>query len=78
MAKSGSLNTTNLLTLISVGVLVGTEFLGVAAAAGWAIAGYFQLGDLIAKILMVAFGLVGLYALFQFMKRAVSLEPVRG
>jgi len=27
---------------------------------------------------MAAFGLVSLYALFEFMKRAISLEPVRG
>lgn len=78
MAKSGSIKIKNLLTLISVGVLVGTEFIGVAIAAGWAIAGLFQLGNTIALVLMIAFGLVSLYALFEFMKRAISLEPVRG
>jgi uncharacterized membrane protein len=78
MAKTGRINTKNLLTLISVGILVGTEFIGVAIAAGWALAGLFQLGNTIALVLMVAFGLVSLYALFEFMKRAVSLEPVRG
>ena len=78
MAKSGSFKIKNLLTLISVGVLVGTEFIGVAIAAGWAIAGLFQLGNTIALMLMIAFGLVSLYALFEFMKRAISLEPIRG
>ena len=78
MAKSRQINVKNLLTLISVGILVGTEFLGVAIAAGWAIAGLFQLGNNIALVLMVAFGMVSLYALFEFMKRAISLEPVRG
>ncbi len=78
MAKSGSFKIKNLLTLISVGVLVGTEFIGVAIAAGWAIAGLFQLGNTIALVLMIAFGLVSLYALFEFMKRAISLETIRG
>jgi hypothetical protein len=78
MAKSGPIKFRNLLTLVSVGILVGTEFIGVAIAAGWAIAGLFQLGNTIALVLMVAFGLVSLYALFEFMKRAISLEPVRG
>jgi len=78
MAKSGPIKFKNLLTLVSVGILVGTEFIGVAIAAGWAIAGLFQLGNTIALVLMVAFGLVSLYALFEFMKRAISLEPVRG
>ena len=78
MAQSGPIKLKNLLTLISVGVLVGTEFIGVAIAAGWAIAGLFLLGNTIALVLMVAFGFVSLYALFEFMKRAVSLEPIRG
>jgi hypothetical protein len=78
MAKSGQINMKNLVTLISVGVLVGTEFIGVAIAAGWAIAGLFQLGNTIALVLMMAFGAVSLYALYEFMKRAVSLEPIRG
>jgi len=78
MAKAGSINTKNLITLISVGILVGTEFIGAAIAAGWALAGLLQLGNTIALVFMVAFGLVSLYALFEFMKRAVSLEPIRG
>jgi len=78
MTKSGPIKFKNLLTLVSVGILVGTEFIGVAIAAGWAIAGLFQLGNTIALVLMAAFGLVSLYALFEFMKRAISLEPVRG
>jgi hypothetical protein len=78
MAKSGQINLKNLVTLVSVGVLVGTEFLGVALAAGWAIAGLFQLGNTIALVLMAAFGLISLYALFEFMKRAILLVPIRG
>ena len=78
MAKSGRLNTKNLLTLISVGILVGTEFLGVAVAAGWALAGLFGLSQTFEAVLMTAFGAIGLYCLILFMKKAVTVEPVRG
>ena len=78
MAKSGSLNTKNLFTLISVGILVGTEFLGVAVAAGWAISGLFGLDRTLEAVLMTAFGAIGLYCLILFMKKAVTVEPVRG
>jgi hypothetical protein len=77
MAKAGRIHLKNLVTLVSVGILVGTEFIGVAIAAGWALAGLFQLGSTIATILMTAFGAVAVYALFEFMKRAITLEPVR-
>ena len=47
MHAKGSINWINVLTIVSVAVLVGTEFVGAAGAAGWAIGGLFQLGDLI-------------------------------
>jgi hypothetical protein len=47
-----SLNLKNLTTVIAVGILVGTEVFAVALAAGWAIAGLFELGDTVALILM--------------------------
>jgi hypothetical protein len=73
----GDINTANLLTLISVGILVGTEIFGVALAAGWAIAGLFDLGQTIGYVLMAVFGVVGAYALFRFMRRAATFEPLR-
>ncbi len=78
MAKRGTLNVKNLLTLISVGILVGTEFLGVAVAAGWALAGYFGLSQTFEAVLMTAFGAIGVWAIVAFMRRAVTLEPIRG
>lgn len=77
MAKSGSVNIKNLITLVSVGILVGTEFLGVAIAAGWALAGLFGLGKTFETVLMTGFGAIGLYALILFMKKATSIEPIR-
>ncbi len=70
-------NTTNLVTVISLAILVGTEVLGVALAAGWAIAGLFQLGAAVSYALMLLFSLLGLYALARFMRRAVEIEPIR-
>ena len=77
MAKGG-VNFKNLLTLVSVAILVGVEFLGVAVAAGWALAGLFGLSQTLETVLMTAFGALGVYALFVFMRRAVTVEPVRG
>ena len=34
---------------MSVAVLVGTELVGAGAAAGWAIGGLFQLGELVTQ-----------------------------
>ncbi|ACA19221.1 putative exported protein of unknown function [Methylobacterium sp. 4-46] len=76
-ASSGSLSTRNLVTLLSIMVLVGTEVFGVAIAAGWAIAGLFELGDLVGHVLMGAFSLVALSIMVQLWRRASSIEPVR-
>lgn len=77
MAKRG-INFKNLLTLVSVAILVGVEFLGVAVAAGWALAGLFGLSQTLETVLMTAFGALGVYALFVFIRRAVTVEPVCG
>ncbi len=66
----------NLVTIVSVMILVGTEVFGVALAAGWAIAGLFELGQTVGYGLMVAFSLLGLWAMAVFWRRAVQVEPV--
>jgi hypothetical protein len=73
----GSINWTNSLTLVSVAILVGTEFVGAAGAAGWAIGGLFQLGDLITHALEVALILLALFGLYTFLRAALSHEPIR-
>lgn len=73
----GGVNTRNLLTIISVTVLVGTEIFGLALAAGWAVAGLLQLGIVIERVLMALFGLVGAYALYRFVQGALKVEPIR-
>ena len=75
---AGRLNVSNLLTLIGVVALVGTEVIGVALAAGWAIAGLFQLGDQVGYALMTVLAGLGLYAMVLFVRRALRIEPIWG
>jgi hypothetical protein len=72
------LNAGNLLTVVSVLILVGAEVFGIAIAAGWAIAGLFELGDAVGYALMGVFSLLGLYAMLMLWRRAVQIEPIRG
>jgi hypothetical protein len=67
----------NLLTVISVMILIGAEVFGIAVAAGWAIAGLFELGDTVSYGLMAIFSLIGLYAMLILWRRAVQVEPIR-
>lgn len=67
----------NVWTLVSVAVLVGTEFVGTGWAAGWALGGLFGLGDTISHVLEIVFILIGIAALVSFMRIAARSEPVR-
>jgi hypothetical protein len=69
---------TNAVTLGSVAVLVGTELVGAGGAAGWAIGGLFQLGDVLTHVLeglLILFALTGLYF---FLRAALAHEPIWG
>jgi hypothetical protein len=68
----------NLVTIISVMILIGAEVFGVAVAAAWAIAGLFELGDTVGYALTVLFCLAGLYAMVLLWRRAVAIEPITG
>ncbi|MCF4126832.1 MULTISPECIES: hypothetical protein [Methylobacterium] len=58
-------------------VLVGVEVFAVAIAAGWALAGIFELGDTVGHVLMGLFSLLALYIMVQLWQRATSIEPIR-
>ncbi len=73
-----STRTRNLVTIVSVMILVGTEVFGVALAAGWAIAGLFELGETVRYALMGLFCLVGLYLMVELWRRSVRIEPISG
>ena len=72
------INWRNATTLASVAVLVGTELVGAGGAAGWAIGGLFQLGDLLTHALETALILTALAGLSYFLRAAIAHEPIRG
>ena len=76
MSGKNTIHWRNAGTILSLVILVGAEIFGVALASGWAIAGWFQLGTTIEHVLMGAFCLIGAYALFLFMRKAISVEPL--
>jgi len=78
LAEPAPINWRNAITLISVAVLVGTEFIGAGAAAGWAVGGLMQLGDLLTRALQALCVAVMIYALYRFLRAALSHEPIRG
>ena len=77
MARQNGINWVNLLTILSVLILIGTEVFGVALAAGWALAGLFELGDVVGHVLMGLFSLAALYVVYMLWRRAAHIEPIR-
>ena len=78
MPADTPINWRNAITLFSVAILVGTELVGAGAAAGWAIGGLFQLGELFTRALEVIFVLCALVGLSYFLRAALRHEPIRG
>ncbi len=76
MAQAKSTNWRNLITVISIMVLVGAELFGVAISAGWAIAGLLELGHIVSYVLMVLFSLLAVYFLVNLWRRCVAVEPL--
>ena len=76
MAERGRTNWPNLITVASVLIIIGTEVFSVAFAAGWALAGMFELGDTAAYVLMGLFSLLGLYAMLMLWRRSILVEPI--
>lgn len=68
--------TRNLVTVLSMMVLIGTEIFAIAFAAGWAIAGLFELGPVFGYVLMALFSALGVYLLLALWRSAVRVEPV--
>lgn len=72
---TGRVNWTNVITVISAAILIGTEIVGAGFATGWAIAGLFGLGNIGAYVLQGLFGLLAAYIIFKFVHRATKIEP---
>ena len=73
---AGRMNTRNLITIVSVTILVGTEILGAALALGWALGGVFELSGLWSRVLIGLFVAAGLYTMVKFFRHAAAVEPI--
>jgi hypothetical protein len=71
------INWQNFITVVSVGILLGTELIAMAWAAGWALSGLFQLPPDISIAIEIIFVLIGCYAVFRFVRAALLVEPIR-
>ncbi|MFF8802752.1 MULTISPECIES: hypothetical protein [unclassified Methylobacterium] len=66
----------NLITILSLMILVGTEVFAAAIAAGWALAGLLDLGDRVGHVLMGVFSLIAGWIMLQLWRRATEAEPI--
>lgn len=76
MAQSGKLQWGNVLTVLSATVLVATQAIATAVAAGWAVAGLFRLGDIGEYVLIGGFGALAVYVSVLYFRRAARIEPL--
>ncbi len=68
------INSRNLVTAISVIILVGTEILGAALAFGWAMGGLLELGGVLTAVLIGVSVMAGLYGIYSFARRVLAVE----
>lgn len=63
------------LTTVSLMVLIGVEVFAVALSGGWAIAGLFELGDVVGYVLMAIFGVGAAWLMLQLWHKAANADP---
>ncbi len=73
-SKSRSMNWSNMLTFVSVVIIVATEVLVLALASAWALGGLFELDETIKSTLYVTFAFGGAWATYLFARRAYGLD----
>lgn len=72
-----SIHWPQVITWISVGILVGTEVFGATLAAAWAAGGLMELGPTLQYALYAAAVAAGTAVMLPFMKRAAQVERLR-
>jgi hypothetical protein len=65
----------NVSTVVSAAILISAEVFGAAFAGGWAVANLVGLGDYGVYTLQIAFFVVGLYVMANFVRNAMRIEP---
>jgi hypothetical protein len=73
-SKSRPMNWSNMLTYVSVVIIVATEALVLAFASAWAIGGLFELDGTIKIVLYVTFAFGGAWATYLFARRAYGVD----
>jgi membrane protein implicated in regulation of membrane protease activity len=72
---SRRINWTNVSTVLSATILIGAEVFGAAFAAGWALAGLFNLGIYGVYLLQAVFFAIGAIVMAAFVRHAQTIEP---
>jgi hypothetical protein len=70
------INRAHALTVISAGILVGTEIIAASLALGWAIGGLMDLGPIVNLALIGLSLLGGLWMTYAFVRAALRVEPI--
>ncbi len=73
--KGRGINWLNVSTVVSAAILISAEVFGAAFAGGWAIAGLFGLGEYGGYALQIAFSIIGLIVMANFVRAARKVEP---
>uniref|UniRef100_A0A9E8CJL3 Signaling protein n=1 Tax=Bosea sp. NBC_00436 TaxID=2969620 RepID=A0A9E8CJL3_9HYPH len=68
------MNWRNLIMVSSFGILIAVELFGVALAAGWALAGLFDLGAIFEYIMMAIFSVFAAFGMLNLMRRMLKIE----
>ncbi|WP_341990961.1 hypothetical protein [Azorhizobium sp. AG788] len=75
MAQTGQgLGTRGLISVVSATILVATQAITIAIAAGWAVGGLFHLGDIGEYGLMGVFSLLAIYVSVLYVRKAIIAE----
>jgi hypothetical protein len=74
--KPGRINWTNLVTVASAAILIGTMIVGLGLATGWAIAGALGLGEIGTYVIEALFVAVAAVVIVAFWRTASRIEPV--
>lgn len=69
--------TTRTITLVAATVLIATQTIAASVAGGWAIAGFFGLGDIGAYVLEACGLALGVWAVTKFVRSALKNEPLQ-